>query len=54
MTLFNAIGYQNILLVMGLAIVFGVISLAARLLLDILYALLDPRVRSQSFIVRSY
>jgi peptide/nickel transport system permease protein len=43
--LFMAVGYQNIFLVMGLILVLGVISLAARLLLDILQAVLDPRVR---------
>jgi peptide/nickel transport system permease protein len=44
--LFMAVGYQNILLVMGLVLVIGVISLLARLLLDILQVWLDPRLRT--------
>ena len=44
--LFMAVGLQNIMLVMGLFLIIGAISLAARLLLDILQALLDPRLRS--------
>jgi len=43
--LFMAVGVQNILLVMGLMLVIGMVSLAARVLLDILQALLDPRIR---------
>jgi ABC-type dipeptide/oligopeptide/nickel transport system permease component len=41
-----AVGYQNILLVMGLVLVIGVVSLLARLLLDILQVWLDPRLRT--------
>ncbi len=44
--LFTAVGLQNILLVMGLILIIGAISLVARLLLDILQALLDPRLRT--------
>lgn len=44
--LFMAVGLQNILLVMGLILIIGAISLVARLLLDILQALLDPRLCS--------
>ena len=43
--LFTAVGLQNILLVIGLVLVIGMISLGTRLLLDILQALLDPRIR---------
>jgi peptide/nickel transport system permease protein len=43
--LFTAVGLQNILLVMGLILIIGVISLGARLSLDILQAVLDPRIR---------
>jgi peptide/nickel transport system permease protein len=42
--LFYAVGYQDIMLAMGLILVIGLISLGARLLLDILQALLDPRI----------
>jgi len=50
--LFTAVGYQNILLVMGLVLVIGVISLVARLLLDILQVWLDPRLRTAAGDVR--
>jgi peptide/nickel transport system permease protein len=50
--LFMAVGYQNILLVMGLVLVIGVISLLARLLLDILQVWLDPRLRTAAGEVR--
>jgi len=43
--LFQSVGMQNIQVVMGLILVIGLISLTARLLLDILQALLDPRIR---------
>ncbi len=42
--LFMAVGLQNILLVMGLVLVIGVISLVARLILDILQVMMDPRI----------
>jgi len=47
-SLFFAVGMQNVPLMMGLALVIGVVSLAARLFLDILQALLDPRLRSRA------
>jgi peptide/nickel transport system permease protein len=50
--LFMAVGLQNILLVMGLVLVIGVISLSARLLLDILQVWLDPRLRTTAGEVR--
>lgn len=53
-SLFFAVGLQDILLVMGLVLVFGVISLAARLILDILYAVLDPRIRFDSNLSQDY
>jgi len=50
--LFLAVGLQNIVLVMGLILVIGVISLAARLLLDILQVWLDPRLQTAAREVR--
>jgi peptide/nickel transport system permease protein len=50
--LFTAIGMQNILQVMGLTLVIGVISLVARLVLDLLHVSLDPRLRSDSQMIR--
>jgi len=44
-TLFYAVGMQNVPLSMGFLIVIGLLSLLARLFLDILQAALDPRVR---------
>jgi peptide/nickel transport system permease protein len=47
-TLFYAVGLQNITLGVGTLIVIGVFSLTARLVLDMLTAFLDPRVRRAS------
>ncbi len=44
-TLFNAVGVQNTNLTVGVLAAIGVISLGARLVLDVTVALLDPRVR---------
>ncbi len=45
-TLFYAVGMQNIPLVVGTFLVIGVLSLLARMVLDIIQAALDPRIRS--------
>ncbi len=50
-TLFFAVGNQNVPLMMGMALVIGVFSLVVRLILDILYAVLDPRTRSEARLV---
>jgi len=47
-TLFYAVGMQNIPLALGATIVIGVVSLLARLLLDVMQAGLDPRIRITS------
>ena len=47
-TLFYAVGMQNIPLALGATIVIGVVSLLARLLLDVMQASLDPRIRITS------
>jgi peptide/nickel transport system permease protein len=53
-TLFYAVGRQNILMVMALAIIFGLVSLVARLILDVAHAYLDPRVRFDSQLIRKF
>jgi peptide/nickel transport system permease protein len=45
-TLFLAVGTQNITLTVGMLLVIGIFSLVLRLILDIMHALLDPRIRS--------
>jgi peptide/nickel transport system permease protein len=45
-TLFLAVGTQNITLTVGMLLVIGIFSLVLRLMLDIMHALLDPRIRS--------
>ena len=47
-TLFYAVGLQNVTLGIGTILVIGLFSLTARLVLDVLVALLDPRVRLAS------
>ncbi|MCB2224599.1 MAG: ABC transporter permease [Actinobacteria bacterium] len=42
---FNSIRNQDTPVVVGAMVVIGVISLAARLVMDVVYALLDPRIR---------
>jgi ABC-type dipeptide/oligopeptide/nickel transport system permease component len=42
---FNAIRNQDTPVVVGAMVVIGAISLAARLVMDVLYAVLDPRIR---------
>ncbi len=44
-TMWNALYWQNIPLVMSILLLVGVLSLIARLILDILSAFLDPRIR---------
>lgn len=44
-TVWRAISDQDVLLMMGLLLVIGLVSLLARLTLDVLHAYLDPRVR---------
>ncbi len=46
--LFYAIGMQNVPLGIGAMLLIGVFSLSARLLLDVLVAVLDPRIRYAS------
>ncbi len=43
--LFNAVGYQDMPLTMGYLLFVGLLALAARLVLETLYASLDPRIR---------
>jgi peptide/nickel transport system permease protein len=52
--LFYAVGRQDISLMMGLALTFGMISLVARLILDIIQAYLDPRIRYSKTLTRSF
>jgi peptide/nickel transport system permease protein len=42
---FNAVEFQDLPLIVGVLTVVGVITLAAHILLDILHAALDPRIR---------
>lgn len=44
-TLFGSVSSQDMPVVMGVLLVVGVLSLAARLILDVLSAYLDPRIR---------
>lgn len=44
-TMWNALYWQNIPLVMAIVLIVGVLSLVARLALDVLIAFLDPRIR---------
>ncbi|MGD2176233.1 MAG: ABC transporter permease [Anaerolineae bacterium] len=46
-TIFSAIEYQDIPVLMGILSVVGVLALVAHVVLDVLYAYLDPRVRYQ-------
>ena len=43
--MFGALVNQDMLVVIGALLVVGLLSLAARLLLDVLHAFLDPRIR---------
>ncbi|MGF1506100.1 MAG: ABC transporter permease [Anaerolineae bacterium] len=43
--LFGAVSVQDYPIVQGFLLVIGVVTLLARLLLDVMYALLDPRIR---------
>jgi peptide/nickel transport system permease protein len=44
-TMWNALYWQNMPVVMATVLVVGVLSLAARLMLDVIIAYLDPRIR---------
>lgn len=44
--LFYAVGMQNIPLAVGIFLMIGVLSLVARMVLDIIQAALDPRIRA--------
>ena len=44
-TMFNALYWQDMPMVMGGLMIVGIVALVSRLILDILYAYLDPRVR---------
>jgi peptide/nickel transport system permease protein len=44
-TMWNALYWQNIPIVMNMLLIVGVISLVARLILDVMIAYLDPRIR---------
>jgi peptide/nickel transport system permease protein len=44
-SLYQALLFQDIPLIMGLFLIIGILSLGARLMLDVLYAFLDPRIR---------
>jgi peptide/nickel transport system permease protein len=46
--LFFAVGMQNVTLAMGAIMIIGTISLAARLILEVLVLYLDPRLRQAS------
>jgi peptide/nickel transport system permease protein len=46
--LFNALYNQDVPVVMGGLILVGLLSAGARLILDVLYAYLDPRIRFQA------
>ncbi|HSQ37918.1 MAG TPA: ABC transporter permease [Acidimicrobiia bacterium] len=46
--IFDAIRNQDTAVVVGALVVVGVLSLAARLVMDVLYAVLDPRIRYRS------
>jgi peptide/nickel transport system permease protein len=52
-TLFYAVGMQNVPLGMGLALVIGAFSLAARLILEVVQYVLDPRLRRPEDSLRS-
>jgi peptide/nickel transport system permease protein len=47
-TLFYAVGMQNVPLALGTTIIIGVVSLLARLILEVMQAGLDPRIRITS------
>lgn len=53
-TLFFAVGRQDIFVVMGLILVIGTISLVTRIILDIVHAALDPRIRYDTTAQRLY
>jgi peptide/nickel transport system permease protein len=46
---YNALYLQDLPLVMGVLFVVGLLAILARLVIDVLHALLDPRIRYQSW-----
>ena len=46
--IFGAIEFQDIPIIMGILSIVGMIALSLHILLDILYVLLDPRVRHET------
>ena len=44
-TLWNAVYWQDMPLIMGIMLMVGIFSLLARMALDIITAFLDPRIR---------
>jgi peptide/nickel transport system permease protein len=47
--LFNAISDQNTYVYMGILVIVGLVSLIARLFLDVAYAVMDPRIRFSTY-----
>jgi peptide/nickel transport system permease protein len=47
-TLFYAVGMQNVPLALGAMIMIGIFSMGSRLILEILQASIDPRIRSNN------
>ena len=47
--LWNALYWQNMPVVMNTLLIVGIISLGARLIIDVIAAYLDPRIRYQDF-----
>ena len=45
--LWNALYWQNMPVVMNTLLIVGIISLGARLIIDVIAAYLDPRIRYQ-------
>ncbi|MGD8491142.1 MAG: ABC transporter permease subunit, partial [Anaerolineae bacterium] len=44
-SMWNALYWQNMPIVMATVLVVGILSLVARLLLDVIIAYMDPRIR---------
>jgi peptide/nickel transport system permease protein len=47
--LFNAVSDQNTYVYMGILVIVGLVSLIARLFLDVAYAVMDPRIRFSTY-----
>ena len=50
-TLFYAVGMQNIPLALGMLIVIGILSLAVRIVLEIIQLMINPRIRTKSLYI---